>query len=112
MRSFKLKFFTPKKAHFFQFFWSEGVIWHFFGLQKNRSGDMVELNPEPKFHQKRSNGSRIMTGDGRTDRRTDMGQIIYLSFVKKDRSTRKNAPIGLKLAGIVEGDALNTNIKK
>jgi len=41
-----------------------------------------------------------------------MGQIIYLSFVKKDRSTRKNAPIGLKLAGIVEGDALNTNIKK
>ena len=77
---------------------------------------MVELNPEPKFHQKRSNGSRVMTGDGQTDEqtngRTDMGQIIYLSFVKKDRSTRKNAPIGLKLAGIVEGDALNTNIKK
>ena len=76
----------------------------------------MELSPEPKFHKKRSNGSRVMTGDGRTDgrtnRRTDMGQIIYLSFVKKDRSTRKNAPIGLKLAGIVEGDALNTNIKK
>ena len=72
----------------------------------------MELSPEPKFHKKRSNGSRVMTGDGRTDEQTDMGQIIYLSFVKKDRSTRKNAPIGLKLAGIVEGDALNTNIKK
>ena len=47
---------------------------------------MVELNPEPKFHQKRSNGSKVMTGDGQTNGRTDMGQIIYLSFVKKDRS--------------------------
>ena len=25
---------------------------------------MVELNPEPEFHQKRSNRSRVMTGDG------------------------------------------------
>ena len=53
-----------------------------------------------------------MTPDGRTYIRTDIGQIIYLSFVKKDRSTRKNAPIGLKLAGNVKADALNTNIKK
>ena len=31
----------------------------------------MELSPEPKFHKKRSNGSSVMTGDGRTDGRTD-----------------------------------------
>ena len=71
LRIFKLKFLPPKMLVFLPIFLVWGVIWHFFCQQKIWSGDIVELHLDPKFHQKRSNGSRVMTGDGRTNGRTD-----------------------------------------
>ena len=56
---------------------------------------MVKLHPEQKFHQNRSDGSRVILPDGWTnellDIQTEMGQILYLSFVKKDRFKMQTA---------------------
>ena len=66
---------------------------------------MLELHPDPKFHQNRGNGSRVMPLNGQTDK----VQIIYLSFVKKmgqKHSEFSKSPLSLR----IEKNILKTKI--